>query len=113
MRRTRRDMDAQRAALSEAQAALEQAEKGAARGRNAHEGSGEPRRGEIHALLAQAKQMEDCLPVLGEVERLKATLDTQKRELQRLTADSSRAQAASPPRRTAITSARPGFWRVN
>ena len=38
--------------------------------------------------------MEDCLPVLGEVERLKAALDTQKRELQRLTEDSSRAQAA-------------------
>ena len=54
----------------------------------------ESRGGEIHALLAQAKQMEDCLPVLGEVERLKAALDTQKRELQRLTADSSRAQAA-------------------
>ena len=38
--------------------------------------------------------MEDCLPVLGEVERLKAALDTQTRELQRLTEDSSRAQAA-------------------
>ena len=93
MRRTRRDMDAQRAALSEAQAALEQAEKALPEA-EAHMKEAESRGGEIHALLAQAKQMEDCLPVLGEVERLKAALDTQKRELQRLTADSSRAQAA-------------------
>lgn len=93
MRRTRRDMDAQRAALSEAQAALEQAEKALPEAETRMK-EAESRSGEIHALLAQAKQMEDCLPVLGEVERLKAALDTQKRELQRLTADSSRAQAA-------------------
>lgn len=93
MRRTRRDMDAQRAALSEAQAALEQAEKALPETETRMK-EAESRGGEIHALLAQAKQMEDCLPVLGEVERLKAALDTQKRELQRLTADSSRAQAA-------------------
>lgn len=93
MRRTRRDMDAQRAALSEAQAALEQAEKALPEAETRMK-EAESRGGEIHALLAQAKQMEDCLPVLGEVERLKAALDTQKRELQRLTADSSRAQAA-------------------
>ena len=92
MRRTRRDMDAQRAALSEAQAALEQAEKALPETETRMK-EAESRGGEIHALLAQAKQMEDCLPVLGEVERLKAALDTQKRELQRLTADSSRAQA--------------------
>ncbi len=93
MRRTRRDMDAQRAALSEAQAALEQAEKALPEAETRMK-EAESRSGEIHALLAQAKQMEDCLPVLGEVERLKAALDTQKRELQRLTEDSSRAQAA-------------------
>ncbi len=93
MRRTRRDMDAQRAALSEAQAALEQAEKALPEAETRMK-EAESRDGEIHALLAQAKQMEDCLPVLGEVERLKAALDTQKRELQRLTEDSSRAQAA-------------------
>ena len=93
MRRTRRDMDAQRAALSEAQAALEQAEKALPEAETRMK-EAESRGGEIHALLAQAKQMEDCLPVLDEVERLKAALDTQKRELQRLTADSSRAQAA-------------------
>lgn len=93
MRRTRRDMDAQRAALSEAQAALEQAEKALPEAEMRMK-EAESRGGEIHALLAQAKQMEDCLPVLGEVERLKAALDTQKRELQRLTEDSSRAQAA-------------------
>ena len=93
MRRTRRDMDAQRAALSEAQAALEQAEKALPEAEPRMK-EAESRGGEIHALLAQAKQMEDCLPVLGEVERLKAALDTQKRELQRLTEDSSRAQAA-------------------
>ena len=93
MRRTRRDMDAQRATLSEAQAALEQAEKALPETETRMK-EAESRGGEIHALLAQAKQMEDCLPVLGEVERLKAALDTQKRELQRLTADSSRAQAA-------------------
>ena len=93
MRRTRRDMDVQRAALSEAQAALEQAEKALPEA-EARMKEAESRGGEIHALLAQAKQMEDCLPVLGEVERLKAALDTQKRALQRLTADSSRAQAA-------------------
>ena len=93
MRRTRRDMDAQRAALSEAQAALEQAEKALPEDETRMK-EAESRGGEIHALLAQAKQMEDCLPVLGEVERLKAALDTQERELQRLTADSSRAQAA-------------------
>lgn len=93
MRRTRRDMDAQRAALSEAQAALEQAEKALPEAETRMK-EAESCGGEIHALLAQAKQMEDCLPVLGEVERLKAALDTQKRELQRLTADSSRAQAA-------------------
>lgn len=93
MRRTRRDMDAQRAALSEAQATLEQAEKALPEAETRMK-EAESRGGEIHALLAQAKQMEDCLPVLGEVERLKAALDTQKRELQRLTADSSRAQAA-------------------
>ena len=93
MRRTRRDMDAQRAALSDAQAALEQAEKALPEAETRMK-EAESRGGEIHALLAQAKQMEDCLPVLGEVERLKAALDTQKRELQRLTADSSRAQAA-------------------
>ena len=93
MRRTRRDMDAQRAALSEAQAALEQAKKALPEAETRMK-EAESRGGEIHALLAQAKQMEDCLPVLGEVERLKAALDTQKRELQRLTADSSRAQAA-------------------
>lgn len=93
MRRTRRDMDAQRAALSEAQAALEQAEKALPETETRMK-EAESRSGEIHALLAQAKQMEDCLPVLGEVERLKAALDTQKRELQRLTEDSSRAQAA-------------------
>ena len=93
MRRTRRDMDAQRAALSDAQAALEQAEKALPETETRMK-EAESRGGEIHALLAQAKQMEDCLPVLGEVERLKAALDTQKRELQRLTADSSRAQAA-------------------
>ena len=93
MRRTRRDMDAQRAALSDAQAALEQAEKALTETETRMK-EAESRGGEIHALLAQAKQMEDCLPVLGEVERLKAALDTQKRELQRLTADSSRAQAA-------------------
>lgn len=93
MRRTRRDMDAQRAALSEAQAALEQAEKALPETETRMK-EAESRGGEIHALLAQAKQMEDCLPVLGEVERLKAALDTQKRELQRLTEDSSRAQAA-------------------
>lgn len=93
MRRTRRDMDAQRAALSEAQAALEQAEKALPETETRMK-EAESRGGEIHALLAQAKQMEDCLPVLGEVERLKAALDTQKRELQRLTGDSSRAQAA-------------------
>lgn len=93
MRRTRRDMDAQRAALSEAQAALEQAEKALPEAETRMK-EAESRGGEIHALLAQAKQMKDCLPVLGEVERLKAALDTQKRELQRLTADSSRAQAA-------------------
>lgn len=93
MRRTRRDMDAQRAALSEAQAALEQAEKALPEAETRMKEE-ESRSGEIHALLAQAKQMEDCLPVLGEVERLKAALDTQKRELQRLTEDSSRAQAA-------------------
>ena len=93
MRRTRRDMDAQRAALSEAQAALEQAEKALPEA-EARMKEAESRGGEIHALLAQAKQMEDCLPVLGEVERLKAALDTQKRELQRLTEASSRAQAA-------------------
>ena len=93
MRRTRRDMDAQRAALSEAQAALEQAEKALPEAETRMK-EAESRGGEIHALLAQAKQMEDCLPVLGEVERLKAALDTQKRELQKLTADSSRAQAA-------------------
>lgn len=93
MRRTRRDMDAQRAALSEAQAAFEQAEKALPEAETRMK-EAESRGGEIHALLAQAKQMEDCLPVLGEVERLKAALDTQKRELQRLTADSSRAQAA-------------------
>lgn len=93
MRRTRRDMDAQRAALSEAQAALEQAGKALPETETRMK-EAESRSGEIHALLAQAKQMEDCLPVLGEVERLKAALDTQKRELQRLTADSSRAQAA-------------------
>lgn len=93
MRRTRRDMDAQRAALSEAQAALEQAEKALPETETRMK-EAESRGGEIHALLAQAKQMEDCLPVLGEVERLKAALATQKRELQRLTEDSSRAQAA-------------------
>lgn len=93
MRRTRRDMDAQRAALSDAQAALEQAEKALPEAETRMK-EAENRGGEIHALLAQAKQMEDCLPVLGEVERLKAALDTQKRELQRLTEDSSRAQAA-------------------
>ena len=93
MRRTRRDMDAQRTALSEAQAALEQAKKALPEAETRMK-EAESRGGEIHALLAQAKQMEDCLPVLGEVERLKAALDTQKRELQRLTADSSRAQAA-------------------
>ena len=93
MRRTRRDMDAQRTALSEAQAALEQAEKALPEAETRMK-EAESRGGEIHALLAQAKQMEDCLPVLGEVERLKAALDTQKRELQRLTEDSSRAQAA-------------------
>ena len=93
MRRTLRDMDAQRAALSEAQAALEQAEKALPEAETRMK-EAESRGGEIHALLAQAKQMEDCLPVLGEVERLKAALDTQKRELQRLTEDSSRAQAA-------------------
>ena len=93
MRRTRRDMDAQRAALSEAQAALEQAEKALPETETRMK-EAESRGGEIHALLAQAKQMEDCLPVLGEVERLKAALDTQKRELQRLTEASSRAQAA-------------------
>ena len=93
MRRTLRDMDAQRAALSEAQAALEQAEKALPEAETRMK-EAESRSGEIHALLAQAKQMEDCLPVLGEVERLKAALDTQKRELQRLTEDSSRAQAA-------------------
>ena len=93
MRRTRRDMDAQRAALSEAQAALEQAEKALPEAETRMK-EAESRGGEIHALLAQAKQMEDCLPVLGEVERLKAALDTQKRELQKLTEASSRAQAA-------------------
>lgn len=93
MRRTRRDMDAQRAALSEAQAALEQAEKALPEAETRMK-EAESRGGEIHALLAQAKQMEDCLPVLGEVEQLKAALDTQKRELQRLTEASSRAQAA-------------------
>lgn len=93
MRRTRRDMDAQRATLSEAQAALEQAEKALPETETRMK-EAESRGGEIHALLAQAKQMEDCLPVLGEVERLKAALDTQKRELQRLTEASSRAQAA-------------------
>ena len=93
MRRTRRDMDAQRAALSDAQAALEQAEKALPEAETRMK-EAESRGGEIHALLAQAKQMEDCLPVLGEVERLKAALDTQKRELQRLTEASSRAQAA-------------------
>ena len=93
MRRTLRDMDAQRAALSDAQAALEQAEKALPEAETRMK-EAESRGGEIHALLAQAKQMEDCLPVLDEVERLKAALDTQKRELQRLTADSSRAQAA-------------------
>ena len=93
MRRTRRDMDAQRAALSDAQAALEQAKKALPEAETRMK-EAESRGGEIHALLAQAKQMEDCLPVLGEVERLKAALDTQKRELQRLTEDSSRAQAA-------------------
>lgn len=93
MRRTLRDMDAQRAALSEAQAALEQAEKALPETETRMK-EAESRGGEIHALLAQAKQMEDCLPVLGEVERLKAALDTQKRELQRLTEASSRAQAA-------------------
>lgn len=93
MRRTRRDMDAQRTALSEAQAALEQAKKALPEAETRMK-EAESRGGEIHALLAQAKQMEDCLPVLGEVERLKAALDTQKRELQRLTEDSSRAQAA-------------------
>ena len=93
MRRTRRDMDAQRAALSEAQATLKQAEKALPETETRMK-EAESRGGEIHALLAQAKQMEDCLPVLGEVERLKAALDTQKRELQRLTEDSSRAQAA-------------------
>lgn len=93
MRRTRRDMDAQRAALSEAQAALEQAKKALPEAETRMK-EAESRGGEIHALLAQAKQMEDCLPVLGEVERLKAALDTQKRELQRLTEASSRAQAA-------------------
>ena len=93
MRRTRRDMDAQRTALSEAQAALEQAEKALPEAETRMK-EAESRGGEIHALLAQAKQMEDCLPVLGEVERLKAALDTQKRELQRLTEASSRAQAA-------------------
>lgn len=93
MRRTRRDMDAQRAALSDAQAALEQAEKALPEAETRMK-EAESRGGEIHALLAQAKQMEDCLPVLGEVERLKAALDTQKRELQRLTEASSRAQVA-------------------
>lgn len=93
MRRTLRDMDAQRAALSEAQAALEQAEKALPEAETRMK-EAESRGGEIHALLAQAKQMEDCLPVLGEVERLKAALDTQKRELQRLTEASSRAQVA-------------------
>ena len=93
MRRTLRDMDAQRAALSEAQAALEQAEKALPEAETRMK-EAESRGGEIHALLAQAKQMEDCLPVLGEVERLKAALDTQKRELQELTEASSRAQAA-------------------
>ena len=93
MRRTLRDMDAQRTALSDAQAALEQAKKALPEAET-HMKEAESRGGEIHALLAQAKQMEDCLPVLGEVERLKAALDTQKRELQRLTEDSSRAQAA-------------------
>ena len=93
MRRTRRDMDAQRTALSEAQAALEQAKKALPEAETRMK-EAESRGGEIHALLAQAKQMEDCLPVLGEVERLKAALDTQKRELQRLTEASSLAQAA-------------------
>lgn len=93
MRRTRWDMDAQRTALSDAQAALEQAKKALPEAETRMK-EAESRGGEIHALLAQAKQMEDCLPVLGEVERLKAALDTQKRELQRLTEDSSRAQAA-------------------
>ena len=93
MQRTRRDMDAQRAALSEAQAALEQAEKALPEAETRMK-EAESRGGEIHALLAQAKQMEDCLPVLGEVERLKAALDTQKRELQKLTEASGRAQAA-------------------
>lgn len=93
MRRTLRDMDAQRTALSDAQAALEQAKKALPEAETRMK-EAESRGGEIHALLAQAKQMEDCLPVLGEVERLKAALDTQKRELQRLTEDSSRAQAA-------------------
>lgn len=93
MRRTRRDMDAQRTALSDAQAALEQAKKALPEAETRMK-EAESRSGEIHALLAQAKQMEDCLPVLGEVERLKAALDTQKRELQRLTEASSRAQAA-------------------
>ena len=87
------EIDAQRAALSEAQAALEQAEKALPETETRMK-EAESRGGEIHALLAQAKQMEDCLPVLGEVERLKAALDTQKRELQRLTEDSGRAQAA-------------------
>ena len=93
MRRTLRDMDAQQAALSDAQAALEQAEKALPEAETRMK-EAESRGGEIHALLAQAKQMEDCLPVLGEVERLKAALDTQKRELQRLTEASSRTQAA-------------------
>lgn len=93
MRRTRRDMDAQRTALSDAQAALEQAKKALPEAETRMK-EAESRGGEIHALLAQAKQMEDCLPVLSEVERLKAALDTQKREMQRLTEASSRAQAA-------------------
>ncbi|MFR5787954.1 MAG: hypothetical protein ACLUHE_13200 [Christensenellales bacterium] len=120
MRRTLQDMletRQQAAALSDAQAALEQAEKALPpRGRlRAIERKREPRRGEFtRCWRRRTKQTEDCLPVLGEAERLKAALDTQKQELQRLTEDSSRAQAAyTAAQNGLLPQPEPGFWRVN
>ena len=91
MQRAQRDVSEQQTALDRAQETLAGAQKALPEAQKRRL-TAESRTEEIHTLLAQAQQLEACLPVLREVERLKAELDEQKRTLERLAAQSSRAQ---------------------
>ena len=92
MQRTRQDLKKQQDDLRKASQKLEQAEKALPDAKKRMD-EAKSHSDEIHNLLAQAQQLESCLPVLGHVEQLKKTLDEQQRNLNNLLQTTNQVQA--------------------